>query len=365
MTFQDNILKAYLKNVYFIAGTPCGGKTTVTAALSAQYGIPVYNADAMFSAHQGKSDSTHQPCMNRTFPDADAFFGRSVSEYREWLVQNTREQLDFVLLDLIRLSQYGRLLCDCHLTPEQAELLSEPQRVAFMIREPVSLAEEYSARPDHADFRRYLYSASDPEHAKAVCSETLFRLHDGFYRTVRNGRWFFVDRAEGLSAAETAARTAAHFGLSAPRPAEIVRVEQGSHLAAELADFMAHCSWEETREHIVTLIREWRFAEREAVFAAVTDGRIVGMAALMQTDYYPLPDVFPWVTCIFVTEAFRGQGICRRLIDSANACARSLGYEKTYIPSPFLGLYERYGYRYLRDIVNYGGGTDHLFVRAV
>ena len=34
-----------------------------------------------------------------------------------------------------------------------------------------------------------------------------------------------------------------------------------------------------------------------------------------------------------------------------------------YIPSAFFGLYEHYGYTYLRDIINYGSGMDHLFVK--
>mgnify|MGYP000155241385 CR=1 FL=1 len=34
MIFQDNVIKEYLKNVYFITGTPCGGKTTVSRALA-------------------------------------------------------------------------------------------------------------------------------------------------------------------------------------------------------------------------------------------------------------------------------------------------------------------------------------------
>ena len=39
------------------------------------------------------------------FRNADEFFGRTADEYKKWLINNTREQLDFVLLDLIRLSQ--------------------------------------------------------------------------------------------------------------------------------------------------------------------------------------------------------------------------------------------------------------------
>ena len=48
MIFQDNIIKQYLKNVYFIAGTPCGGKTTVSRALAKKYGIMVYDIDERF-----------------------------------------------------------------------------------------------------------------------------------------------------------------------------------------------------------------------------------------------------------------------------------------------------------------------------
>ena len=30
-----------------------------------------------------------------------------------------------------------------------------------------------------------------------------------------------------------------------------------------------------------------------------------------------------------------------------------------------IGLYEKYGYRYLMDIVNYGNGTDRLYVKEL
>ena len=38
MKLQDNVLKAYLKNVLFISGTPCGGKTTISRKLAEKYG---------------------------------------------------------------------------------------------------------------------------------------------------------------------------------------------------------------------------------------------------------------------------------------------------------------------------------------
>ncbi len=361
MIFQDNIIRQYLKNVYFITGTPCGGKTTISKILGEKYGIPVYNADEMFPVHQTKSDKTSQPDMNKIFADADEFFGRTVDEYVNWLINNTREQLDFVLLDLIKLSQNGKLICDCHLTPELTEKITDVSRIAFLIKEPINIAEEYCARPDHADFRGFLNNASSPEQAKTVCSKALYRLHIDLYNNIRNSKWFSIDRAEGLSA-EMIAR---HFGLNTSIAVETVKVEKESLLADELLTFIKNCSWEEVKDHMACLVRNWEFAENEAVFVGIADNRIVGMTTLMNTDYYPLPEVFPWVSCVFVTEEYRGYRISEKLISAANSYARSLGYDKTYIPTPYLGLYERFGYKYLKEIVNYGGGTDHLFVKEL
>ena len=366
MIFQDNIIKQYLKNVYFIAGTPCGGKTTVSRALAKKYGILVYDIDERFDEHQAMSDPVSQPAMNRNFRDADEFFGRSVEEYKAWLLKNTREQLDFVLLDLMRLSQNQKVLCDCHLTLEQAATVTDPSHIAFMIKKPVNLVEEYCNRPDHQGFSNFIHSATDFEAAKKTCNETLMSLNEKYYEDVKASGYFFVDRGDGLSVEETVALTAKHFGLEAPVAAgglSVVKVEKDTPFAQEFLHFVANCSWTEVRDHIAGLIREWKFTDWETMFAAVKDGRVVGMVSVLKTDYYPLPEIFPWVSCVFVEKPYRGQRISKKLIDAANRYAKEQGFTRTYIPTEHKGLYERYGYTYVKDIVNYGGGTDRLYVK--
>ncbi|MCI9397467.1 MAG: hypothetical protein HFI55_11175 [Lachnospiraceae bacterium] len=98
MIFQDNVLKEYLKNVYFVTGTPCGGKTTISRELANRHNILVYDIDEQFEKHQQVSNAAFQPAMNKKFKDADEFFLRTVDDYKKWLLDNTREQLDFVLL---------------------------------------------------------------------------------------------------------------------------------------------------------------------------------------------------------------------------------------------------------------------------
>ena len=52
MIFQDNVIKEYLKNVYFVTGTPCGGKTTISRELAKRHGLLVYDVDEQFGEHR-------------------------------------------------------------------------------------------------------------------------------------------------------------------------------------------------------------------------------------------------------------------------------------------------------------------------
>lgn len=213
MIFQDNVIREYLKNVYFVTGTPCGGKTTISRALGQTYHILVYDIDERFSVHQQMSDIEHQPSMNQTFKNADEFFGRSVDEYRNWLIKNTREQLDFVLLDLIRLSQSGPVICDCHLTIDEAERITVSDRIVFLMKEPVDLTEDYCNRADHQGFRDFIHSTTDFESAKATCSEALRTLNEKSYQAIRESDYFWLERDNRRSVEETVKMVAEHFCL--------------------------------------------------------------------------------------------------------------------------------------------------------
>jgi len=146
---------------------------------------------------------------------------------------------------------------------------------------------------------------------------------------------------------------------------EIKEVQKGTVLADRLLKFVENCSWVEAKEHIADNIRNWVYQDWERIFVAVINGKIVGMTSIMETDYYPLPDIYPWVSGIFVSEEYRNHRISGMMIEAANEYALSIGFERTYIPSGFTGLYEKYGYQYVCDISNYGGGTDRLYVKEL
>ncbi len=213
MIFQDNVIKEYLKNVYFVTGTPCGGKTTISRELAKRHNLLVYDIDEQFPNHQKISNATYQPAMNKVFKDADEFFGRTIEEYRQWLIDNTREQLDFVLLDLIRLSENQIVLCDCHLTMEEVKKYTEPSRIVFLIKEPSNIVDDYCNRPDHQGFNAFINSASDVEKAKVVCNETLKSLNENHYNAIKASDYYWIERIPNSTVDETVEKVGKHFGF--------------------------------------------------------------------------------------------------------------------------------------------------------
>ena len=145
----------------------------------------------------------------------------------------------------------------------------------------------------------------------------------------------------------------------------IQKVDKGTETAEALLEFVKNFSWNEVKEHTIRVIKNWEFEEWETPFVAMSDERIIGIATIMKTDYYPLPEIYPWISTLFVSEEYRGKRISKKLIDFANSYAKDLGFVKTYIPSEHIGLYEKYGYSYIKDIVNYGGDTDRLYAKEL
>ena len=145
---------------------------------------------------------------------------------------------------------------------------------------------------------------------------------------------------------------------------EVRRVLPQDTLWQRLADFARSCSWV-AGPHLADMMLQNNFTDWEAVFAALQDEKIIGYCTLLRTDYYPENRYSPWISSIFVDESARGHRLSGLLIEAAETYARSLGFKRVYIPSDVVGLYEKYGYKRIDELVNYGGDTDQIFMKEI
>ena len=210
----NNYKKEQFKNVYFVTGTATGGKTTISKALADKYGFLRYDVDEEFDKHKLLSNPVDQPNMNKEFKNADDFFLRDKDEYIEWLINNTNEQLEFVLNDLVELSKNQKVVCDLHLTVSEARQIANTNQLVFLIREDnTNIIDDYINRKSHEGFKNFIYSSTNPAEAKRNCNEVLRELNEKRCNDIRNSEYLYIERNANSTVEKTLKLVEKQFNL--------------------------------------------------------------------------------------------------------------------------------------------------------
>jgi len=212
--YLKDYTKHDFKNVYFITGTATGGKTTISKALAEKYGWLRYDVDVEFDRHQQLSNPIDQPNMNKTFKNADEFFLRDAAEYVQWLKDNTREQMEFILKDLKEISKSQKVVCDLHLTVEEADKIVNPNQIVFLIRESnENIIDDYCNRKSHEGFNKFINSSTNPAKAKENCNNVLKIVNQERTKKIKNSKYLWIERNENSTVEKTLKTIEKHFGL--------------------------------------------------------------------------------------------------------------------------------------------------------
>lgn len=144
---------------------------------------------------------------------------------------------------------------------------------------------------------------------------------------------------------------------------EIDPMTRGHKYWDETVSLAEQCSWK-AGPYLAEKMKRNEFAEWERVFAACADGKVAGFCTLTAKDEQPPEHEFtPFIGYVFVDEQYRDQRLSERMLQSATSYAHDLGYEKVYIMSGEIGLYEKYGFEKLGNYETIYGSVDQLFVR--
>lgn len=177
------IRRGELSHVYWIAGSPCAGKTTLSRALAKRHGLLAYGCDeALAGGPLLETDEASFPAIARARRMAGRFFEPRPEVIFETSLAYLREAFPLVLEDLARLpADRGIVAEGVCLFPDLLLPLVDPRRVACVVPSPEFYAEnqpkrprvrerlERSGRPDelylnmaaeHAELSRYFETAA-------------------------------------------------------------------------------------------------------------------------------------------------------------------------------------------------------------
>ena len=150
MNIQNNVLKHYLRNVYFITGTSYAGKSTAVHLLAEQYGLIECGENYHMAVSEVVATPESHPdlCYNRLLTDWRDFVTRTPEEYERWMYAVGREAAEFEVAALIALAQKGKVIVDTNIPVDVLREISDYDHVAVLLSPQSMSVERFFDRDD-------------------------------------------------------------------------------------------------------------------------------------------------------------------------------------------------------------------------
>ncbi len=157
---QKEKINSLINRTYFIGGSPCSGKSTVSELLSEEYALLYYKVDDHDSDHLKRITPEKHPLMCKwQNPDWNELWMRPVEIQVEEEFQIYRERFEMILDDLFSLSEEQLIIVEgAALIPELMQGLKVPNdRLIYMIPTREFQVKKYSER----EFIKYILAECD------------------------------------------------------------------------------------------------------------------------------------------------------------------------------------------------------------
>lgn len=130
-------------------------------------------------------------------------------------------------------------------------------------------------------------------------------------------------------------------------------------------DKIRSCDWR-AAAFLADLLEQDRFHEvlgSGSLYILTDDEKLVSFCTLTQKDCIDDENLFPWIGFVFTAPEYRGNRYSGEII--AHACneAKKQGYDKIYLATDHIGLYEKYGFTYMESRIDIYGEESRIYYR--
>ncbi|MBP0983026.1 MAG: hypothetical protein J6A19_04805 [Oscillospiraceae bacterium] len=150
MKIENNILRYYLRNVYFITGTAYAGKSTAVKMLAEKYGLVCCGENFHCAVSDIVAEPDVQPdmCYTKNMTDWKEFVKRPPEEYERWIYSVGKEAAEFEVAELISVSRNSKVIVDTNIPIGVLKEISDYHRVVVMLSPQSMSVERFFDRSD-------------------------------------------------------------------------------------------------------------------------------------------------------------------------------------------------------------------------
>lgn len=143
----------------------------------------------------------------------------------------------------------------------------------------------------------------------------------------------------------------------------IVPLGEPAHHREIIADWLWQTFGDEQSREFFASIVDSSLAggDLPVTFVALDGERPVGTVGLWRCDLIGRQDLFPWLAALYIDESWRGRGLSERLQQTVIDLCRRRGDENLYLYSACAGYYEKFGWRYIGDALDYPATRVRLY----
>ncbi len=118
-----------------------------------------------------------------------------------------------------------------------------------------------------------------------------------------------------------------------------------------------------------TLLKENRLQKglggRANLFLLLDGDKLVSFLTLSAQDCIPDPTLTPWLGFFHTAPAYRGHRYGKILVEHACQTAKENGFSSVYIATDHVGLYEKYGFTYLKNKIDIWGIDSRIYYKQL
>jgi hypothetical protein len=167
-----------LKNVFWLGGSPCAGKSSISEIISSRFGLDVYHVDEAFDVHAQGFDPIRHPTLTKWLASSwDQRWMQPIDSLVRDVIGCYQEHFTMILEDVFSLPKRPLLVEGTALLPRDvARVLSRQSRAIWVI--PTT------------DFQRAHYLKRDwVRGIVEKCSNPEIALHNWMERDIQFAKW--------------------------------------------------------------------------------------------------------------------------------------------------------------------------------
>lgn len=141
-----------------------------------------------------------------------------------------------------------------------------------------------------------------------------------------------------------------------------------SNKKEELLEKIEAIDWSAAK-FLVELLKEDRFYEmlggEGELYLLMDSDSLVSFLTLTRQDTVRDESMYPWIGFVYTVEEYRGNRYSEKLMNHAENEAIKKGFDRVYVATDHIGLYEKYGYDYLENRIGYWGDDNRVLIKKL